>query len=255
MKRTIIGKCLVATLCAFSFTGFAGSETSTNEVAKSNDPKTIEELQSRVEKLELFATVINTGYTGDNRNLGETMAFVIKLSRQGNRFADQWIKRKLAEIGTNFTEQMEVANMYASNPDPNVRDKEKALHYAMLAYSQTTNIQATTSQGGQAKSPSDNIQNEMKKHQIKELRSYAIESLAAAHAINGDFTNAIKTEEMAITIFMSDNAAKGSPASMAETLAAPMKQRIELYKKGLPYIDESNNIGKNLWEMSGLPKL
>ena len=264
MKRTILGNCYLATLCALSLTGFAGSGTTTvvtaPEAGKVNDQKTIEDLRIRVEKLELFATVMITEYPGGD--LGATMAYVIKLQRQGNRFADKWVKRKLADIGTSLSEQLAVANMYSSYPDPDVRDKKQALHYAMLAYSQTTNLAVSPANDGHTNSPSATLaatQRQIQADNIHASSDKALEALAAAYAINGDFPKAIEAEEKAIAI-ASTGVVPGTirartNTNYGEILSAPMKKRLELYKRGLPYIEaEKNIIGHNIWEMSGLPQ-
>lgn len=262
MKRTIL---YLATLCALSLTGFAGSATTTAvtapEIAKSNDQKTIDELRARVEKLELFATVMITEYPG-NGELGTTMAYVIKLQRQGNRFADKWVKKKLADIDTSVSGQIAVANMYASYPDPDVRDKKQALHYAMLAYSQTTNLVVSPANDGHTNSPSAALaasKRQIQTYFILATSDKALEALAAAYAINGNFPKAIEAEEKAIAI-ASTGVVPGTirartNADYGEIFSAPMKKRLELYKKGLPFIEEEKNIiGHNIWEMSGLPQ-
>lgn len=266
MKRTILGNCYLAVLCALSLTGFAGSATTAltaPEVGKANDQKTIEDLRIRIEKLELFTTVMFTEYPG-NGELGTTIAYVIKLQRQGNRFADKWVKKKLADIDTSVSEQIAVANMYASYPDPDVRNKKQALHYAMLAYSQTTNLAVSRANDGHTNSPSATLATSLRQIQTDNILARsdkALEALAAAYAINGDFPKAIEAEEKAIAIAIASTGVipgtirARTNTNYGEILSAPMKKRLELYKKGLPFIEEEKNIiGHNIWEMSGLPQ-
>jgi len=231
MKRTILGNCYLATLCAVALTGFAGSATTVvtaPESARSNDDqKIIEDLRVRVEKLEL----ISAARTIEGGDYYQNMPFVIKLSRQGNRFADQWVKKVLANINTNSSQDLiAVAAVYSSDPDANVRDKVKALHYAMMAYSLATN------RIGSAFKFIPGINDADAKPES------ALEALAAAYAINGDYKKAIESEEKAMAIISTDaNFAKYLQQSR-DSILSEINKRIELYKKGLPYIREKWNL-------------
>lgn len=226
MKRTILGNCYLATLCAVALTGFAGSGTTTvvttPEAGKANDQKIIEDLRIRVEKLELFsaARTIEGGSYYDN------MPFVIKLSRQGNRFADQWVGKRLANINTNSSQDLiAVAAVYSSDPDANVRDKVKALHYAMMAYSLATNRIGSAFMF--VRGMNDDARPEV-----------ALEALAAAYAINGDYKKAIELEEKAMAIISTDANFAKYLQKTRDSILSDRNERIELYKRGLPYIRE-----------------
>ncbi len=224
MKRTILGNCCLVTLCALSLTGFAGSGTTTvvtaPETGKANDQKAIEDLRIRIEKLELFSAA----RTIDDASFYDNMPFVIKLSQHGNRFADLWVKNVLANVNTNSTEALiAVAGVYSSDPDANVRDKGKALHYALMAYSLATNQNESASK--------------MVRDPVITAKS-AIEALAAAYAINGDYKKAIEFEEKALAMIPRDAHLDKCPPQIRDRILSERNKRIELYKKGLPYIRE-----------------
>jgi len=242
MKRAILGKCCLATLCALSLTGFAGSATTT-AVTASESAKTIEDLRVRVEKLELFSAARTIPGDG-NEDYYLNMPFVIKLSHQGNRFADQWLKSVPSHIDTNSLHHLiTVAQVYSSDPDADVRDKVKALHYAMTAYSLATNRIGLLDHEGQG----------VRKAEVSKITQNALEALAvaeaakalaAAYAINGDYKKAIESEEKAMAI-ISQNAKMAKylePLRVRDSISSEKKERIELYKKGLPYIREKWNL-------------
>lgn len=67
-----------------------------------------------------------------------------------------------------------------------------------------------------------------------------VDTLAAAYAANGDYTNAVKTQQSAIDLLVAENSEGQTEPGLVESF----KQRLSLFEQGKNYTEEVANNGK-----------